>query len=108
MNKFELFCMIFYVLDAEWDETENPVLGEFLSSANPFLFNGLCSAVPEIYEDFCSVISEPITIENSYEKALNYINSLNNDIISKAFMSINKNEWNECTADYLSQSHKGM
>lgn len=35
MNKFELFCMIFYVLDAEWDESKNPTLGEFLSSANP-------------------------------------------------------------------------
>ena len=108
MNKFELFCMIFYVLDAEWDETKNPILGEFLSSANPFLFDGLCSAVPEIYEDFCSVISEPITIENSYNKALNYVNFLNNDIIFKAFKSIDEKEWNECTVDYLSQNHKGM
>lgn len=46
MNKFELFCMIFYVLDAEWDESKDPILGEFLSSANPFLFEGLSSAVP--------------------------------------------------------------
>ncbi len=27
MNKFELFSMIFYVLDAEWDESKNPTLG---------------------------------------------------------------------------------
>lgn len=50
MNKFELFSMIFYVLDAEWDESKNPTLGEFLSSANPFLFDSLSSAVPEIYD----------------------------------------------------------
>lgn len=108
MNKFELFCMIFYVLDAEWDESRNPILGDFLSSANPFLFDDLCSAVPEIYDNFCSVISEPITIKNSYEKALNYVHSLNNDVISKAFTSIDEKEWTECTVDYLSQDHKGM
>lgn len=26
MNQFELFTMIFYVLDAEWDETQNEML----------------------------------------------------------------------------------
>ena len=39
MNKFELYCMVFYVLDAEWDENKNPQLGEFLSGANLFLSN---------------------------------------------------------------------
>ena len=65
MSKFELFCMIFYVLDAEWDENKNPTLGEFLSSANPFLFDSLSSAVPEIYDNFTSCITEPVTVENS-------------------------------------------
>ena len=52
MSKYELFCMIFYVLDAEWDETKNKHLGTFLSAANPFLFKGTGSAVPAIYEHF--------------------------------------------------------
>ena len=28
MNKFELFCMVFYVLDADWDDTKDAVVGE--------------------------------------------------------------------------------
>ena len=92
MNKFELFSMIFYVLDAEWDESKNPTLGEFLSSANPFLFDSLSSAVPEIYDNFVSYITEPVTVENSYDKA---------------FKSISKEEWIESTLDYLAHDHKG-
>ena len=108
MNKFELFCMIFYVLDAEWDESKDPILGEFLSSANPFLFEGLSSAVPEIYENFCSNVTEPVTVEKSYNKALSYINSLCNDVVFKAFKSISKEEWNEAVLDCLSREHKGI
>ena len=107
MNKFELFSMIFYVLDAEWDESKNPTLGEFLSSANPFLFDSLSSAVPEIYDNFVSYITEPVTVENSYDKALNYVNSLHNGVITKAFKSIGKEEWIESTLDYLAHDHKG-
>ncbi len=39
MNQFELFTMIFYVLNAKWDETKDEILGDLLSNANPFLFN---------------------------------------------------------------------
>ena len=99
--------MIFYVLDAAWDENKNPILGEFLSSANPFLFDSLGSAVPEIYDNFVSYISEPITIENSYDKALHYIISLHNNVITKAFKSTGKEEWIESTLDYLAHDHKG-
>ena len=49
MNKFELYCMIYYVLDAEWDESKNAELGKFLSSANPFQFRDIGSADPVIY-----------------------------------------------------------
>ena len=107
MNKFELFCMIYYVLDAEWDENKNPTLGEFLSSANPFLFDSLGSAVPEIYDNFASFITEPVTVENSYDKALSYIYFLKNDIITKAFKSISREEWIESTLDDLGHDHKG-
>ena len=105
MSKYELFCMIFYVLDAEWDETKNKHLGTFLSAANPFLFKGTGSANPAIYEHFCKIISNPITIENSYEFALHYINSLHDHGLSKAFNRINKAEWTDCVKEYLSSNH---
>ena len=66
MNKFELYCMIFFVLDAAWDENHNPTLGEFLSGANPFLFTDIGSADPRVYNHFCEVIPNEITVENSY------------------------------------------
>ncbi len=82
---------------------------EFLSSANPFLFDSLSSAVPEIYDNFVSYITEPVTVENSYDKALNYVYSLQErNIITKAFKSISKEEWIESTLDYLAHDHKGI
>lgn len=107
MNKFELYCMIFYVLDAEWDENKNEQLGDFLSEANPFLFADIGSADPAIYKHFCEMIAEPITIENSYSIASSYIAALNNKVISAAFFTINESEWIECVRDYLAQEHKG-
>ena len=52
MNKFELFCMVFYVLDADWDETKDIIVGEYLSGANPFLFADIGSADPTIFIHF--------------------------------------------------------
>ena len=62
MNKFELFCMVFYVLDADWDETKDIIVGEYLSGANPFLFADIGSADPTIFIHFCELIDADITI----------------------------------------------
>lgn len=108
MNKFELFCMIFYVLDAEWDETKDMQLGEYLSAANPFLFDDIGSADPAVYADFCATVTEPIRIEDSYDIACNYVNKNDNAAVRTAFSSIEKKDWLEFVQDYLSREHKGM
>lgn len=108
MNKFELFCMIFYVLDAEWDETKDMQLGEYLSAANPFLFDDIGSADPTVYADFCATVTEPIRIEDSYDIACNYVNKNDNAVVRTAFSSIEKKDWLEFVQDYLSREHKGM
>lgn len=79
MNKFELYCMIYYVLDAEWDENKDEELGKFLSSANPFQFKDIGSADPLIYEEFCGKVPDIITLDDSYECARNYVNALGNE-----------------------------
>ena len=107
MNRFELYCMVFYVLDAEWDENKNPQLGEFLSGANPFLFDDIGSADPTIYEKFCEIVDGNITVENSYGIASKYISELGNEVVSSAFSTIDENEWVECVKDFLSSEHKG-
>ena len=35
MNRFELFTMIFYVLDYYWDQNQGEELGMFLSDMSP-------------------------------------------------------------------------
>lgn len=108
MSRFDLFCMVFYVLDADWDETKDTVVGEYLSGANPFLFADIGSADPMVFIHFCEVIDEDITIENSYLLAKKYIADLNNDSISKAFYSISEEDWFDSVSDYLSKEHKGQ
>ena len=107
MNTYELYCMVFYVLDAEWDDNKNTQLGEFLSSANPFLFDDVGSADPAVYLQFCEVVDDSITIENSYSIASKYIAELGTEVVSSAFSTIDETEWIECVKDYLSSEHKG-
>ena len=107
MNKFELFCMIYYVLDAEWDESGNKQLGEFLSSANPFQFEDIGSADPAIYEEFSKKVPDIITPDNSYEYAKKYVGTLENKEVQAAFLTIDRKEWSECLLEYLSHEHKG-
>lgn len=107
MNKFELYCMIYYVLDAEWDENKNEELGKFLSSANPFQFKDIGSADPLIYKEFCKKIPDTITPDSSYECAIKYVNSLESKDVKTAFLTVDREEWDECLKEYLSQEHKG-
>ena len=108
MNRFELFTLIFYALDAVWDESHEEELGKYLSDANPFIFEDIGSAVPAVYDEFCNVIDGDITIENSYDKALSYIHSLDNKQIEEAFAQISRTEWFESVSEYLASEHKGM
>lgn len=108
MNKFELFCMIFYALDSVWEDNPEEALGEYLSGANPFMFEDLGSAIPEVYDTFCKVIVSEVDVSESYDKACSYIDYLNNFAVSDAFARISKEEWNESLEEYLSSEHKGM
>ncbi len=100
--------MIYYVLDAVWDETKESQLGDYLSGANPFAFEDIGSADPAVFNRFCDIISEPITVENCYDKAKGYISYLNSTILSNAFFSMDEEEWTEGVKDYLSTPHKGQ
>ena len=108
MNKFELFCLIFYALDKQWEETNNQELGKFLSNANPFLFKEICSAVADCYENFCEIITDDIVkIEESYKTAKFYIEKLGIADVVHAFSKTSETEWNIAARKYLSKPHKG-
>ena len=93
MTQHELFCMIFRVLDAEWDETHDTALGDYLSGANPYLFTDGGSAVPWVYEEFCRIIDRPVTPEDSRREALRYIASLKNPSVERAFRQAGEEAW---------------
>ncbi len=99
--------MVFFVLDAAWDETKDPALGEFLSGANPFLFSDIGSADPSVFHRFCENTEMIVPIENSYKAACNYIASMENDTLTEAFSTIDEKEWLSCSKESLSQTHKG-
>ena len=107
MNPFELYCMIFFVLDAEWADTKDDRLGQFLSEASPFTFAENESADPAVYADFKKKITEPITLKNSFELAKDYINSLRDVRVFNAFSWIDEDEWLYAITEYLSKEHKG-
>ena len=108
MNKFELFTMIFFVLDGYWDDHKSDDLGQFLSSMNPFTFEDIGSAVPDIYHGFCKVLGDrSITIDNSFAIAKEYISSIDAGYISDAFEWMNEEKWKASCNEYLSEPHKG-
>ncbi len=108
MNIFELFCLIYFALDSEWDKTQNEELGNYLSDANPFLFTDIGSAVSDCYTSFCDFIGKKqVTTENSFNIAKSYVESLNSKSVSSAFECISEDDWIKAAKKYLSQSHKG-
>lgn len=106
MKQFELYSMIFYILDDVWDDSKDYDLGQFLSGANPFLFEDIGSAVPDIYEDFKNKTPRTIDISDSYRIAADYVKSIEGGKFLEAFLSISEEEWIECVKDYLSEPHK--
>ena len=107
MTQFELFCMIFYVLDAAYDQEENEDLRKYLSNANPFLFEDIGSADPATYADFCASVPDSISKEESYSIALKYIKMLQIPSLVKTFSSVSETEWTEGLNSYLDSPHKG-
>ncbi len=110
LTNFELFCLIFYALDAVWDDSHDKKLGEYLSDANPFLWAEKVSADPAVYDDFCKYIpQERIAIEESYDFARGYINVLPARYVKavrNAFAVITKEKWLNSVEKYLSNPHK--
>lgn len=108
MNKFELFCLIYLALDADWDETHDEELGRYLSDANPFLFAENVSAVQDVFRKFEEFVGDrEITEDNSYSIAEEYVRQLDIPAVSRSFSTLERDQWGEAARDYLSSEHKG-
>ena len=108
MSKYELFCLIFMALDADWDETHNEELGQYLSDANPFLFAENVSAVQDVFIKFSNFVGDrEVNKTNSFSIAKEYIDYLNIPAVSEPFSTLEPEQWNEALEEYLSAEHKG-
>lgn len=103
MTKFELFTMIFYALDAFYDENAPEEINYFLSDMCPFTFADENSADPAIYEDFCEFVEgKEIAIENSLKIAKEYASHLKAVNVQEAFVDMTEEFWIQGCREYLS------
>lgn len=102
MDCFDLFVMIFLTMDHYWDEHKGEQLGQFLSSMNPFLFEGEGSAVPDVYTEFCDFLGDrEITVDNSYQIAVEYVDRFGEHYVKNAFIWIDEDKWIKKCTKYL-------
>ena len=66
MNAFELFTMIYFVLDAYYEnDIEDPFINTVLSDMNPFVWADIGSADPAMYSEYLDFLNgRAITLEN--------------------------------------------
>ena len=110
MNKFELFTLIYFVLDAYYEDevNNNENLSIVLSDMNPFVWTDCTSADPAVYSSYCEYLGErEITLENSLEIAKSYVKTIDFADVTEAFQNMPDEEWIIACKEYLKSEHKG-
>ena len=110
MNKFELFTLIYFVLDAYYEEEvkTNDSLGIILGDMNPFVWADCGSADQAMYNDYCRFLGDrEITLENSLELAKEYVKTIDFVDVTEAFKDMTDNDWIPACKEYLTSDHKG-
>ena len=104
MNQRDIFIMMYFCLDAYWEENQTDELGNICSDHNPFLWEGETSGDPACYEEFCEIVkNKKYTIEEGFEKAKEYVATLNSEEAKKAMEDVTLDDWKEGYEDYLKQ-----
>ena len=108
MNAFELYTMIFYVVDLFYDDNPSAELGAYLGAMSPLTFDNVGSADPAIFEEFKKYINgRKITLENSFGIAKEYVKTISYCNIQVAFDNFDEERWIKGCRKYLSEPHKG-
>lgn len=111
MNKFELFTLIYYVLDAYYEDASNTddKINTVISDMNPFMWQDCISADPAVYDTFCKFVGDrKILLENSLQIAREYIDTIDYADVSEAFQDMTDEEWIEACKEFLANEHKGQ
>lgn len=109
MNEFELFTMIFFVLDAYYDKDIDDIcINTVLSDMNPFIWADIGSADPAMYDEYKKFLKErTITLENSFDIAKDYVKTIEYADVTPAFDEMDQKRWIAYCKEYLSEPHKG-
>jgi len=111
MNKFELFTLIYFVLDAYYEDEvkSNNNLSIILGDMNPFVWKDCGSADPAMYSDYCNFLGKKkITLGNSLALAKEYVKTIDFVDVTEAFKDMTEEEWIPACKEYLASEHKGM
>lgn len=109
MNEYELFTMIYFVLDAYFEkDIEDPFISTVLSDMNPFVWADKGSADPAMYSEYLEFLNgRAITLENSFDIAKEYVKTIDFADVTAAFEEMSENDWMNYCKKYLSEPHKG-
>ncbi len=109
MNEFELFTMIYYALDAYYeDHIDDYYINCILSDMCPFTFKNIGSADPAMYIEYLEFLDKrKITLDNSLDIAKDYLKTIDFADVTPALKDMDKDEWIEYCKEYLSEPHKG-
>lgn len=109
MNEFELFTMIYFVLDAYYEnDIEDPFINTVLSDMNPFLWADIGSADPAMYSEYLDFLQgRTISLENSLSIAKGYVKTIEYADVTAAFDEMTEERWIDYCKKYLSEPHKG-
>lgn len=109
MNNFEFFSLIFFMLDACWDDNKDDNLGHFLSEMNPYLWDDIGSADPAVYEEFKNFMkNKTLGNDNGFSLAKDYLKTVTfYPNLDKYLDEYDQEGWNDAVQQLMSQPHKG-
>ena len=109
MNTFELFSLIFFMLDNCWDDCKNDSLGQFLSEMNPYSWETEDSADPAVYEEFKIFMKDKALGEdNGFQIAKDYLKTVTYfPGLEKYLDEYDQDGWNDAMQQLMNQPHKG-
>ena len=103
MTKYELFVMIFYALDAYYEEDTLEDINNFLSDMCPLTFADEGSADPVVYDDYCKFVgNKEIVLENSFSLAKEYVYQIKDLDLKEAFDDLTEEFWIQGCKEFLS------
>lgn len=112
MTDFELFTIMYYILDSEnkRNSGSNELLAEYVSDLNPFIWKTEDSADPAYFSEFKDFMKDKKAEEDfGYSLIAEFIRT-NDEYYSdleKYFLMTSKEDFIKKAREYLSKPHKG-